>query len=289
MGHFKRFVTRRDLPTLKLNLVPEWAEFVPSVHKCHAPSPMDVIMLCKEFWSSDALSHPPLLIFPTACLSKLVERPQGMCLRNKLSPVNLAEFRKTATKVQAAPWRMEAASAYLRQWCDQNEQQNFPPPEVLRFLTDKTEEFRWHRDLLAIADVEQQDDVWLRYAPGAPVAIAVHPAARKRSLIGGLGEPAGKKCKGKAKGKAKKPDPVLAGAAELLAPPPVPLHPDGGVVLDPSGPVPAPAVPERVVIGESGRPLGCPTCRYSKRGCGTCRNPCYKPRGPKRSEVARGA
>jgi hypothetical protein len=89
MGHSKRFVTRRDLPTLKLNLLPEWAEFVLSVHERHAPSPMDVTMLCKEFWSSDALSYPLLLIFPAACLLKLMARPQGMCKRNKLSPNNL--------------------------------------------------------------------------------------------------------------------------------------------------------------------------------------------------------
>ena len=72
-------------------------------------------------------------------------------------------------------------------------------PEVLHLLCKKKEGLRWQRDLLAIADVKQQDDVWLRYAPGAPLDIAGRPEARKRSLIGGSGKPAGRKGKGKAK------------------------------------------------------------------------------------------
>jgi hypothetical protein len=291
VGHSKRFVLRKDLPTLRLNLLPEWAEVVPPVFRSELQDPRDVIMLSKEFWSSDALAHPPLLIFPNAILPKLQALPEKQCLRNNLSPSQLAEFQKTAAKVEADPWRMEAAAAYLRKWCDQNVKQTFPMPDVLHFLRDQMEERRWERDSLAIADVEQQDDVWLRYAPGAPVAIAVHPAARKRSLTGGLGEPAVKK----RKGKAKKADQLPADGAQLPAPSshlgdaPRPPLPDGERVLDPSVPVRAPAVPQGLVMGESGARPGCSKCRYAKDGCKQCRRPNYKPRGPKRQAAGRDA
>ena len=207
-----------------------------------------------------------------------------------MSPSQLSEFRKTAAKVEADPWRMGAAAAYLRQWCEQNVSGAFPMPKVLHFLCDQSEECRWQRDALAIADANQQEDAWLRYAPGAPVAIAVHAAARKRSLTGGLGEPVGKK----GRVKAKKADQTPANAAQPLAPLPVPSHhgdaplpplAEGEVAPDPSVPVPAPAVPRRLVIGET----GCSRCRYAKAGCKQCRNPSYKPRGPKRQAAARDA
>ena len=278
VGHSKRFVPRKDLPTLRLKLLPEWAEVVPPVFQSELQGPKDVLMLSKEFWSSDALAHPPLLVFPNVILPKLRALPEEKCLRNNLSPSQLSEFRKTATKVEADPWCMQAAAAYLRKWCEQNVSQAFPMPNALHFLGDQMEERRWERDSLAIADVEQLDDAWLRYAPGAPVAIAVHAAARKRSLTGGLGEPAAKK----RKGKAKKADQLPADAAALPAPPSHlgDVPPPPAAVPDPSVLVPvlAPAVPQR--------PLGCPTCRNSKGGCKTCRNPRYKPRGPKRQAGA---
>jgi hypothetical protein len=288
VGHSKRFVCRKDMPTLRLKLLPEWAEVVPPVHQCQEPTPMDVLMLSKEFWSSDALAHPPLLTFPSACLLKLgTPVPNERCLRNVLSPSQVSEFRKTATKVEAAPWCMDAAAAYLRQWCDQNVRRAFPQPEVLQFLSDPAEECRWQRDLLAIADVKQQDDTWLQYAPGAPAAIAVFPAARKRSLIGGLGEPMGKKGKGKTKKTGDEQQmraPVSLPALSHLGDEPLPPLPDGNGMQDQAVPL---AVPQKVVLGESGARLGCTKCRHSKIGCVQCRNPTYRARGPKRQVAAR--
>jgi hypothetical protein len=35
------------------------------------------------------------------------------------------------------------------------------------------------------------------------------------------------------------------------------------------------------------RPLGCPTCRGSKKGCHICRRPGYRPRGPRAKATAK--
>jgi hypothetical protein len=166
MGHSKRFVARKDLPLLGLKLLPEWVEVVPAVNQGQVQSPMDVLMLSKEFWSSDALANPPVLIFPKPLQLKLVAPlPEEGCPRNILSPSQLSEFRKTATKVQENPWCMTAAATYLRQWMDQNVKGEFPAPQALQFMRNEAEEHRWERDSLAIADVRPDGDAWLRYAP----------------------------------------------------------------------------------------------------------------------------
>ena len=61
------------------------------------------------------------------------------------------------------------------------------------------------------------------------------------------------------------------------------------VVLPPRSPpradMPQPddAPPERT----PDRPLGCPTCRGSKKGCHICRRPGYRPRGPRAKAKAK--
>ena len=36
--------------------------------------------------------------------------------------------------------------------------------------------------------------------------------------------------------------------------------------------------------GGEGRQLGCPTCRFGRLGCKKCRNPNYRPRGPRKPQ-----
>ena len=36
-------------------------------------------------------------------------------------------------------------------------------------------------------------------------------------------------------------------------------------------------------LPKAGRKLGCPTCRFSAKGCHICRKPTYTPRGPRKS------
>ena len=47
-----------------------------------------------------------------------------------------------------------------------------------------------------------------------------------------------------------------------------------------------PRKPKAEHVGEGERPLGCPTCRFGRLGCKKCRNPNYKPRGPRKSRPA---
>ena len=182
--HSKRFVLRRDLPKLGL---PDGGIVTPLMFHSHPVCPDDVVMLTKEFWSNSSLAHPPMLVWDSVFTARLAgEWPQRVCSRNKLSKCQLLEFRKTALKVQAPPWNLTCAGAYLTQWCDLNEQgtQDLqPPPHV--FFRDQVQKQRWHCAMLAVADTVQSD-TWLQYAPGAPVQIEVHPAARKRSLTAGL-------------------------------------------------------------------------------------------------------
>jgi hypothetical protein len=70
-------------------------------------------------------------------------------------------------------------------WCDQNVSKACSELEVVDFLCDPAEECRWQRDLLAIADVKQQDDVWLQYAAGAPVVVPCCPQAVSDWRVGG--------------------------------------------------------------------------------------------------------
>ena len=108
--HSKRSVCRKDLPTLGLKLSPEWVEVVPPAR--HAK---DSITLSKEIWPCGALPRPPLLVFPNACLRKLLTLvPQDKRARSSLSRHQLFELRKTASKVKADAWGMDVAAAYLR-------------------------------------------------------------------------------------------------------------------------------------------------------------------------------
>ena len=131
VGHSKRFIARRDLPVLHLQ---GWDLQVPAVLKDYPEHPDDVIMLAKEFWSSESLAHPPMLVWPCGLKGLLPGRlPGSVCPRNKMGDRELREFRKTATKVNEAPWGLLAAATYLTQWCDRNVagMELAPPPSVL--------------------------------------------------------------------------------------------------------------------------------------------------------------
>ena len=56
---------------------------------------------------------------------------------------------------------------------------------------------------------------------------------------------------------------------------PAPAEP---IDLDPPPPLPPPADPPPAPLG---RPLGCPKCRWSPRGCAQCKDPAYRSRTPR--------
>ena len=309
--HSKRFVTRRDLPqSVNQVVLSDWALVVPPIFKDAVEDPNDVIMLTKEFWSSEALSHPPTLFLPVAWADKTLRVPGAICRRNKMSQDQLREFRRTAAKIKEDPWCLTSASAYLSKWCDQNAQGCSWNPPSREFLLDDQQNQRWERAERSLADRTQDDD-WLRYAPGVPEQITLHPGARKRSLTGGLAgvdctmkKKGTAKAKGKAKAKAKgkgkgnaedeEMDPGDSGVLPPAeAPPPVPRLPDpaplplAGAEPPPPVPLPSPRGPEHAAGLEPARGLGCTKCRNARAGCQQCRKPGYRPRGPKRQPVDR--
>jgi len=289
--HSKRFVKRQDLQMLSL---PGWEVLVPKVFETSGEQPDDVIMLTKEFWSSEGLAHAPMLVWNSDLIIKLDRFPTKACPRNTLSEDQLRQFRKTAAAVKEAPWNLMAASAYLTQWCDQNvlAAPGRAPPmrSCLGFLLSHETPCRWLKNALAIPT---SGDRWLCYAPAAPVAITVQAsAARKRALTTGLAQvavaPRGKKVTKKVRPaaiqwveeqQAEAPvDQSTVGAAALPALPPQaapePVAEVQGMVV---AAVPAPAP----------RQLGCPKCKHSPKGCKQCKNPHYKPRGPRGAKAAK--
>ena len=280
--HSKRFVRRQDIPMLALSL-PACDLVVPAMFENDKEEQDDVIMLVKEFWSSEALAHPPVLVLNQRLCLKLSDFPTKVCRRNTLLENQLQQFRKTAAAVKEAPWKLLSASSYLTKWCDQNEVGGPSPvlPACLsqRFLLAVQTPRRWMHTALAMPSA---DDRWLRYAPAAPVAITVHPsAARKRALTAGLEEavaPRGKKV-------TKQVRPVaVQWAQEQQAEVPVDQSTGGDAPLPL---LPQPDAPQPAVPAPAPRPLGCSKCKHSPKGCKQCKNPNYKPRGPRGARAAK--
>ena len=284
--HSKRFVRRQDIPMLTLGL-PGCDLNVPAMFENDKEEQDDVILLTKEFWSSDALAHPPMLVWNSRLCLKLGGFPVQGCPRNPLSTDQIRQFRKTAAAVKEAPWKLLAASSYLTQWCDQNEAGGPSPvrPTSLchNFLLAQQTPRRWMQTALAMPTA---DDRWLRYAPAAPVAITVQPsAACKRALTVGLEAavaPRGRKVTKQVRPAA------IQWVQEQQASVPVGQS-TGGAAPQPLLPLPDAPQP---VVGASvpapaPRQLGCPKCKRSPKGCKQCKNPNYKPRGPRGAQAAK--
>ncbi len=341
--HSKRFVTRRELPTLNLG---SWNLQVPPVLACYSEHPDDVVLLTKEFWSSEDLAHPPLLVWPQGMMASHVlgRTPATLCPRNKLSEKQLQEFRKTAAKVKDEPWNLHAAAVYLTRWCDRNavdSKQDSPIRDVLcwGFVPEISIRRRWQLAPLAVGDPEASDE-WLRYAPGAPAAISLRaatakrphptaapaaislhaaaialPAAEEPSPAGGVpplggvepppaggeekrpprkrpqagGEPprkrprAGGDEEGAGQGNPPKQAPKRGPGTETRK-----MSLTGGLqgALEPRGKAADPAQGPAADPAEKPS-TGCPSCRFSSKGCSRCNRPTYKPRAPRGPKARR--
>ncbi len=152
-----------------------------------------------------------------------------------------------------------------------------------KFLLAQQTPRRWMQTALAMPSA---DDRWLRYAPAAPVAITVQPsAARKRALTVGLEAavaPRGRKVTKQVRPAAiqwvqdqQASVPVDQSTGGAAPQPLLPLPDAPQPVVGASVPAPAP------------RQLGCPKCKRSPKGCKQCKNPNYKPRGPRGAQAAK--
>jgi hypothetical protein len=312
--HSKRFVRRQDVPMLSLTLPDDYSMVVPSIFERDPEQPDDVIMLMKEFWSSEALAHRPVLAWNSSVTRELNTVPTVACARNKLSKDQLWQFRRTAKAVQEAPWKLLAASGYLIKWCDQNELGECPMPLPLVFLAQASQRHRWDKAVLAISTGAVEPDAWLCYAPAAPAPITIsgstRAASRKQALTSGLAgaaEPRGKtqtkrvrltalqwveeqrsvqpmdKSAGEAARAAPCADATLMGGLPPAAADAAPCA--GAAVVEPplaaadSAPCAGAAEPPPAAA----RALGCPKCKRSSKGCKQCKNPTYRPRGPRKA------
>ena len=165
----KRFLQRRDLPKLNLN---GWDLEIPEMYQHLEQSPQDVVMICKQFWSSDRLAQQPLLWIPHSYFDRLDQHPKTMTPRNALSDKQAKEYLKTAKEVVLPPWRLQRAGDYLNKWVDDNRTGRILPAPRLSIFEANIRIPVWGEEMA----VEWQD-----YAPAPPARIEVKPAKRPRA------------------------------------------------------------------------------------------------------------
>ena len=306
--HSKRMLARRDLPQLDL---PGWELQTPQVFENCAPSPWDVILCCKQWWSSTCLAQPPMLFLPKEYLDRLGTSPTEVRPNEKLSDKTIKEYEKTAEYVKGDPWHLDRAADYLKTWVNQNKSGTWPAPEPLRWTgSDSNQELPlWFQSDIPLGDE------WRKYAPGEPAPMFLTPAPKRKepsACEAGKGPTPKSKTRAPPKrGRKTMPSTVDAeGAGGPASPEPVVEQPStaagegGGCLALPEPVVEQPstaagegggglALPEPVVeqpstaAGEgSGGPahpeveppplvLGCSRCKRSPNGCNQCRNPKY--------------
>ena len=263
---------------MKMDLDPLWQLQPPDMFDKEPVSDEDIVMLCKQFWSSSTLAQPPLVFLPASVFAKL----NGPCpstanARRELSGPALKEYRKTAKEAGSAPWNMKKAEAYLHKLCDMSVDCLYiPPPKVLPWLMGGGSRFS--------GEITAVPDGWSRYAPGPPVSICVRPVPTPcgRGRGRGAGARAAASMGGEATatggGSLKRKRSVEASSDALILPDD---DIDGpGVVQLPRDPASTRPVARRRLHGKqtvSGMlVLGCGKCKRSRKGCAQCRGPKFK-------------
>ena len=238
-------------------------------------------MVCKQFWPDDRLAQPPLLWIPHSRFALLGMCPTAPQDRNTLADSHNKEYKKTAVEVVKSPWSLHRAGAYLLGWVADNEARKFAKPPAILFFREEPPAV-WAEEIV----VE-----WRDYAPLPPVAITIRPA-RKRPRE----EPAG------CVAAPLPPDPDDDGGEEPAQSQHASDHRKGQITVAAAGPgvrlasgpcapaaAPLPAVPEVPPLPPAvppparapapqamGMSLGCSRCRFSPRGCVTCRSEEYR-------------
>ena len=173
--HSKRFVARSEIAT-----VAEWSGLqieTPAPFVCYEPDNRDVIMLCKQFWSSDQLAQNPIVALPYKLFETLERGPTKRLPRNTLSETSVAQFLKTAKAVTEEPWHMDRAGHYLEKFVARNQGLlPMPPLPELGFVAMPAKE-------KSPIIQKPPHDVWTKYAPRPPAKIEItqaKPQPKKR-------------------------------------------------------------------------------------------------------------
>jgi hypothetical protein len=131
-----------------------------------------VIMLTKQYMSSDRLCGPPLLL----CLAERLEDfeflpsvPTEVLARNDLPVRSCEEYLKTASLVEKPPWRLREAAAYLRSLVDNNQRKVMHRAPLLHFVGNGG------RSLPSVPAVYPGE--WEAFAPRTPTQVVVRAAA----------------------------------------------------------------------------------------------------------------
>lgn len=105
--HYFELQLRRDLPAERKTLVKELLPI-------HLRGDSDVVLSVKKQLSDKEFSQCPMVFVPGQWLKELSPHGPGFTNPVPVSQATKKELLKTADKVEAAPWHMNHASAYLR-------------------------------------------------------------------------------------------------------------------------------------------------------------------------------
>lgn len=170
---FNIFLYKQRVPGLSICFYSVYGLFCPEDIPEPLRSPHDAICLAKQFMSSSRLSQRPILILPHVNLQKLKSSQPNMPLpTKKFSGDALKEFRKTATKIEQAPYELVEGSNYLRSLIDRSERGEHPQPLPLKIYQLREDSFQCQPQVL----VDEADVPFADFAPGTPKRMEVHDA-----------------------------------------------------------------------------------------------------------------
>ena len=243
-------------------------------------NPDDIIALVKGFMRDTRLLQDPLLVrragtpLPDPASVPMLDMKDN-CTRQ------VEEYRKTARVLDAAPWNLHRAAAWMQQMCDRwekNEPGSAPP---ISFVFEPRTSYE---------QIIPLHDWCLPVQPSCKLIHMIVPKAKPK-------QKAKAKVKAKCAAKAKVavvPKAVAPAIADAVAPlamePPEDVVPPAFVdavllqameplenvvppTIVPAAPpaTPKPAAARKRALPPPPTPLGCSKCRHVNRGCGQCR------------------
>ena len=261
-----------------MELDPLWQVHTPRMFATEPENDKDIIMLCKQFWSSSTLAQPPMVFLPNSMVAKLPGPFPKFANPRKESPItSIKEYRKTAKEAGKAPWNMKKAEKYLTHLCDTAEKK--VPVEqntILPWMMSSVPCVRG--EMLAVPDG------WSQYAPGKPEPIDIKPVpnscgwGKGKGAIGKASHAIGKASHAIDKAShAEGTESDVEAEATIVA---IALPDDENEVPKYPGDT-GPQKPKRFRIWGKKTPivklvLGCSRCKWAKKGCNQCRNPKFQ-------------
>ena len=124
--------------------------------------PSDPVLLAKHWICSKALSQPPTVLLEGDLGLDFSKLPGMTAPRTMLTDFSVKQYKRTALEVLAAPWQLEAASAYLMSWLRRNAgQAEQPPLPDINFIVEG-------RDFLPLSTAPP---TWQDFAPNGAIPV----------------------------------------------------------------------------------------------------------------------